>query len=384
VEQDSNQYELSIVMPCLNEAKTVGICVQKARTFLLKNDIAGEVIVADNGSTDGSIDIANNQGATVIHVKEKGYGNALMSGINASKGKFIIMADSDDSYDFSDLMPFVNKLREGYHLVVGNRFLNKIDPKAMPWHHKYIGNPVLSKIGKLFFKSKVNDFHCGLRGFSKEAFRIMDLRTTGMEFASEMVVKATLWGLKITEVPTTLSPDGRTGRSHLRSFRDGWRHLLFLLIYSPRWLFLYPGIFLMIAGFGVGIWILPRSDNSTPDLHTMLYGVAFILLGFQAVIFAVLTKTFAVHERLIPTNSAIESFFNKMTPNKGLLLGFLLVLLGLAGSFYTYYIWVEGLFFQLGKAVTLRLVIASFTLLVLGFQLMFSSFFYALLKLENK
>ncbi|MCL4824927.1 MAG: glycosyltransferase family 2 protein, partial [Anaerolineales bacterium] len=240
--------ELSIVLPCLNEERTVGLCIQKAQNFLKENNIAGEVIVADNGSTDRSIEISEAAGARVVNVAEKGYGNALRGGFAAARGKFIIMADADDSYDLSNLMPFVEQLRAGYDLVMGNRFLGGIKKGAMPWHHRYIGNPILSFIGRLFFHSPARDFHCGLRGFTKSAIEQMNLQTAGMELASEIVIKASLLDMKVCEVPTTLSPDGRDRPPHLRSFRDGWRHLRFLLVYSPTWLFLYPGLFLVCIG----------------------------------------------------------------------------------------------------------------------------------------
>ncbi|MBP6180263.1 MAG: glycosyltransferase family 2 protein, partial [Anaerolineales bacterium] len=232
--------ELSIVLPCLNEERTVGVCVSKAVNFLKQYGVSGEVILADNGSTDGSVEIASKAGAVITHVEQKGYGMALRGGFASARGKYIIMADSDDSYDLENLMPFVEKLREGYDLVMGNRFKGGIKKGAMPWHHRYIGNPVLSFLGKLFFKTPANDFHCGLRGFTKDAIEKMNLQTTGMELASEIVIKSSIMGMKTCEVPTTLSPDGRDRPPHLRSFRDGWRHLRFLLIYSPTWLFLYP------------------------------------------------------------------------------------------------------------------------------------------------
>jgi glycosyltransferase involved in cell wall biosynthesis len=256
--QEGRPLELSVVMPCLNEAETLAACIKKIQASLSQNHIKGEIIVADNGSTDGSQEIATKMGVRVIHVDEKGYGNALMGGIAAARGKFIIMGDADDSYDFTALMPFLDKLREGYDLVMGNRFKGGVQPGAMPFLHQYLGNPVLTFIGRLFFRSPCGDFHCGLRGFTREAILKMDLRTVGMEFASEMVVKATLHKMRIAEVPTTLSPDGRSRPPHLRSWRDGWRHLCFLLLYSPRWLFLYPGALLMLIGFATGLWLLPE------------------------------------------------------------------------------------------------------------------------------
>jgi glycosyltransferase involved in cell wall biosynthesis len=375
--------ELSIVMPCLNEAQTIGQCIQKARTFLYYNNIDGEIIVADNGSTDDSVNIAKKLGAKVVNVEERGYGAALMGGIAAAKGKYVIIGDSDDSYDFLNLMPFLEKLREGYHLVVGNRFKAGIQKGAMPFLHRYLGNPILSGIGKLFFKSKVNDFHCGLRGFHREAYKWMDLHTTGMEFASEMVVKSIIYDLKMTEVPTTLSPLSNKRKSHLRPFNDGWRHLKFLLLYSPRWIFFYPGLFLMIAGFLVSTWIFFNPQLSW-DIHTMLYASGAIMIGFQTVIFAVFTKTFAVHEKLLPTTPQIEKILKNLTLEKGLVTGGIMVLLGLGGFIYSLIIWNDRIFFEAGITITMRLVIASVTLLVLGFQLIFSSFFFHMLRLNTK
>ncbi len=374
--------ELSIVMPCLNEAETVGKCVANAKVFLEKNGVSGEVIVADNGSIDNSAVIAENAGATVIHVPDKGYGSALKGGIDTARGKYIIIGDSDSSYDFSNLMPFLENLRDGYDIVMGNRFKGGIKRGAMPWHHKYIGNPFLSGIGKLFFKSDVNDFHSGLRGFTRTAYKRMDLRTQGMEFASEMVVKASMYGMKIREVPIMLFPDGRSGKPHLRSFRDGWRHLKFLFLYSPRWLFFYPGLILMFGGILSMLWILFQPQLKW-DIHTMLYSSASTLIGFQAVTFAVLSKTFAVHEKLIPSNVIIEKVLQLVTPDRGLLIGLIIVIFGIAATIYTIVIWQDGTFFQLGIRITMRYVIASATLLILGFQMIFSSFFFHMLKLNT-
>ncbi len=375
--------ELSIVMPCLNEAETLAVCIRKAKSFIAKNNVAAEIIVADNGSTDGSGKIAKDLGVVVVNVAEKGYGSALIGGVNAAGGKYIIMADADDSYDFADLMPFLKKLREGYGLVMGNRFTGGIEKGAMPLLHRYVGNPILSGIGKLFFKCQIRDFHCGLRGFTKSAYKRMDLQTTGMEFASEMVVKAILYNIKITEVPTKLSPDGRSGKPHLRSFRDGWRHLRFLLLYSPRWLFLYPGLMMMMIGLLSGGFILFQPDINW-DIHSLLYSSASILIGFQAVIFAIFTKTFAVHEKLIPNNPQIELILGKLSLEKGLLAGFVLILAGIAAFVYAVVIWRQGEFFEVGITITMRIVITSVTLLILGFQLVFSSFFFNVLQLNTK
>lgn len=375
--------ELTVVMPCLNEEATVQLCIWKARTFMYENNISGEVIIADNGSTDNSIELAVKAGARVINISEKGYGAALTGGINAARGKYIIMADSDDSYDFLCLLPFIEKLRAGYDFVFGNRFKEKIASNAMPFLHKYLGNPVLTFIGKWFFKSELGDFHCGLRGFSKDAFHSLELQTTGMEFASEMIVKATLNRLKITEVPVKLHPDGRSGKSHLNTWNDGWRHLRFLLLYSPRWLFLYPGLMLMLFGFSVTAWSLPN-PKQTIDIHTIIFAVGALLIGFQAVFFAVFTKTFAVHEKLLLRSSRIEKLLDKISLELSIKIGSLLVLFGLAGALYLVYIWKEGTFFDWGITVTMRIAIFAFTFMVFGFQIIFSSFFYSYLKLQVK
>lgn len=379
--------ELSIVLPCLNEAETLGTCIEKAQRALREHKIMGEIIVADNGSTDGSQAIATRMGARVIHVEGRGYGRALMGGIAAAHGKYVIMGDSDDSYDFTALMPFLIKLRDGYDLVMGNRFKGGIKPGAMPLLHRYLGNPVLSGIGRLFFASPCGDFHCGLRGFRKNAIHEMDLRTTGMEFASEMVVKATLFKMRITEVPATLSPDGRSRPPHLRSWSDGWRHLRFLLLYSPRWLFLSPGVILMLAGLSIGIWLLPgpRSVGAvTFDVHTLLYSMAAIFIGFQSVVFAVFTKTFAVTEGLHPKDSRFDKWHRFFTLEKGLLTGAVLTAIGLIGSIYALSDWGSRMFGPLDPVRTLRVVIPSILSLILGLQTILSSFFLSVLGMGRR
>jgi glycosyltransferase involved in cell wall biosynthesis len=298
--------ELSVVMPCLNEAETLAICIKKAQDFFIQNNINGEVVIADNGSTDGSQDIAKQLNARVINVKEKGYGNALKGGIKEAYGTYVIMGDADDSYDFGKLEAYVTKLREGYDLVMGNRFKGGIKKGAMPFLHKYLGNPVLSFLGRLFFKIDIGDFHCGLRGFRKDAFYKMNLQTTGMEFASEMIVKSKLNNLSITEVPTVLSPDGRTRPPHLNTWQDGWRHLRFLLLYSPNWLFFIPGVLLLLFGFLSSCLLVLQPielNNITLDVHTLLYTGTSIIIGFQFVLFYGLTKIYAVENNLLPKSN---------------------------------------------------------------------------------
>jgi glycosyltransferase involved in cell wall biosynthesis len=378
--------ELSILMPCLNEAETLGACIKKAQKALESLNVQGEVVIADNGSTDGSPEIATSLGARVVHVAEKGYGSALLGGIKAARGKYIIMGDADDSYDFTNLGPFLEKLRAGYDLVMGNRFKGGIAPHAMPPLHKYLGNPVLTGIGRLFFRSPCGDFHCGLRGFSKAAIQRLDLRMTGMEFASETVVKASLHGLRIAEVPTTLSVDGRNRPPHLRSWRDGWRHLRFLLLYSPRWLFLYPGLLLMLVGAVVSGWLLlgPRVvDGITLDVHTFLYAAMAIVIGYQTVIFAIFTKVFAITEGLLPEDPRLKSLFNYIKLETGILAGALLLAAGIGLSLYALSFWSATSFGPLDPSRTLRLVIPAVTLIALGLQTVLSSFFLSILGLER-
>lgn len=374
-------------MPCLNEAETLEVCIVKARQSLAEVNIDGEIVVADNGSTDGSQAIAARMGARVVNVKDKGYGSALMGGITAARGKYVIMGDADDSYDFSNLTPLVEKLRDGYDLVMGNRFKGGITPGAMPRLHRYLGNPVLSAIGRLFFHSPAGDFHCGLRGFRKESLLKMDLRTTGMEFASEMVVKATLHKMRIAEVPTTLFPDGRSRPPHLRRWRDGWRHLRFLLLYSPRWLFFYPGLALMLAGLVAGAWLLRGPifiGNVAFDVQTLLYAAVAIVIGFQAIVFAVFTKVFSVMEGLLPEDPKLNGFFRVINLERGLTLGILLLLAGLSGSIYAVTVWDERSFGALDPSRTLRIIVPSITALVLGFQILLSSLFLSVLGLKRK
>jgi glycosyltransferase involved in cell wall biosynthesis len=379
--------ELSIVMPCLNEAETLEVCINKARGFIEKHGIDGEVVIADNGSTDGSQGLATKCGARVVDVAAKGYGSALMGGIRAARGRFVIMGDADDSYDFVNLMPFVEKLREGHDLVMGNRFRGGIKPNAMPPLHKYLGNPVLTFIGRLLFKSPSGDFHCGLRGFRKDAAMELDLRTTGMEFASEMVVKMTLNKKRIAEVPTTLSKDGRSRPPHLRSWHDGWRHLRFLLLYSPRWLFFYPGVAAMLIGIMSWAYLLPSPQligGIRLDVHTLLYGALLLMLGYQSVIFAVFTKVFAISEGLLPEDPRLEKHLSEVSLEKGLVCGGLALLLGIAGSIFAVVNWEMKGFGLLNPSETLRVVIPSVTAIALGFQTMLSSLFLGVLRLRRR
>lgn len=378
--------ELSVVMPCLNEAETLEVCISKAFSFFEKHQVQGEVIIADNGSTDGSQAIAERLGAKVVHVAEKGYGNALKGGITSASGTYVIMGDADDSYDFNSLMPYLEKLREGYDLVMGNRFKGGIKKGAMPFLHKYLGNPVLSFIGRLFFNIKIGDFHCGLRGFSKEAFAKMHLKTTGMEFASEMIVKTKLAGLSIAEVPTILSPDGRSRPPHLNTWRDGWRHLRFLLLYSPRWLFLTPGIILIVLGLitsGLLIFDQVVIKGVVFDIHTLLYTFSLILIGFQFVLFYGLTKIFAVEQGLLPKSNRYDKLFRFFNLEKGLIIGIVLLGIGFYLSYLGFSSWEDSNFGDLKPSQTLRIIIPAIFTLLLGVQIILFSLFFSILGLRN-
>ena len=379
--------ELSIVMPCLNEAETLAVCIKKARGYLDRSGVSGEILIGDNGSTDGSQEIATSLGARVIPVPIRGYGAALYGAISAAQGRYCIMVDSDDSYDFENLDGFVEKLRAGYDLVMGNRFKGGIKPGAMPWKNRYIGNPVLSTIGKVLFHAEAGDFHCGLRGFSKSAFQQMDLRTTGMEFASEMVIKSKLMGLKITEVPTTLSPDGRSRPPHLLPYRDGWRHLRFMLLHSPRWLFLYPGILLMLLGLAGSSWLLPGPrvlHGISFDVHTLLYAFVSVLLGFQFATFAVFTKVFAISEGLLPDDPRLTRAFRYITLETGLATGGLLIALGIGGSIFAVSGWATKSFGALDAGHMLRIVMPAVFSLTMGVQIVCCSFFLSILGLRRR
>ena len=374
--------ELTILMPCLNEAATVGSCVAKARGFLERAGIEGEVLIADNGSDDGSRELAERAGARVVKVAERGYGAALAGGIAAARGRYVIMGDADDSYDFSRLEGFVAKLREGYPLVMGNRFRGEIRKGAMPFLHRYLGNPVLSFIGRLLFRTGVGDFHCGLRGFEREAVRSLHLSTTGMEFASELVVKAALAGWRITEVPTTLSPDGRGRPPHLRTWRDGWRHLRFLLLFSPRWLFLYPGLALLTLGivFTALLYLAPLHVlGAGLDIHSMLYASAGALLGMQLCLFALFARVSAQNTGLLPRRPGLDRLLRALTLERGLLLGLTVAACGLVWSGAAFWQWREAGFGALDPRVVMRDTIPAATLMVGGMEIMLAAFLLSLL-----
>lgn len=379
--------ELSVVMPCLNEARTLGDCIKQAQKAIADHNLSAEIVIADNGSTDGSQKIAAQLGARVINVTQRGYGAALMGGIEAARGRFVVMGDADLSYNFGDIPVFLEKLREGSGLVMGNRFRGGIKPGAMPVLNRYLGNPALTAIGRVLFKAPARDFQCGLRAFSRSAYDRLKLRTTGMEFASEMVVKASLAGVGIAEVPTTLSPDGRGRAPHMRPWRDGWRNLRFMFLYSPRWLFLYPGLLLMLVGFAAGIWLLPgpqRVGAITFDVHTMVYAGLALIVGFQVVSFAFFTKLFAITEGLLPPDPRLDKLFRYVTLEVGLMAGFILMAVGLGTALSAVLQWKATGFGQLNFDSTLRVVIPSATCIALGTQTIFSSFFLSVLGLPRK
>ncbi|MDX2035491.1 MAG: glycosyltransferase family 2 protein [Isosphaeraceae bacterium] len=387
VEHEDSSLDLTVVMPCLNEAETLETCIRKTLETFARHGIRGEVIIADNGSTDGSQALAERCGARVVHVAAKGYGNALAGGIAAAGAPYVIMGDSDDSYDFRDCPKFLEKLREGHDLVMGNRFRGGILPGAMPPLHQYFGNPGLTWLSRLFFRCPVGDLYCGLRGFRKASVEKLDLRTTGMEYATEMVIKATLYKMSIVEVPTVLSPDGRSRPPHLRSWRDGWRTLRFMLLYSPRWLFLYPGFLLMLIGFAMfAIGLLRPSDSSEADTRLLLLAVMSGLLGFQSIVFAVFSKTFSLTTGLIPPDPRMERLFKVITLETGIFVAALLMVLGIAGMTYSAWTWnAPGSGTPpLGPIKGVRPLIPSIFSLVLGFQVLTSSFFMSVLGLGRR
>jgi len=382
--------EVSVVIPCLNESETLGTCVRKAQQAFRTHGLRGEVVVADNGSTDGSPAIASALGARVIDVPVKGYGAALMGGIAAAQGAYIVMGDADDSYDFSGIFPFVEKLREGFDLVIGCRFPRgggRAMPGAMPFLHRWLGTPVLSAIGRLFFRCPVIDFNCGLRAFRRDRYETLDLRSTGMEFASEMLVKAALAGARIGELPITLHKDGRSRPPHLRTWRDGWRHLRFMLLYSPRWLFLLPGFTLFLLGTVLGIVLVPGPlpvGSVTLDTNTLLVAAMAMLVGFQLVAFAVFSKTFAISEGLLPPDPRLPRLFGVITLEVGITVGILCVGGGLATLGWEIAAWQRRDFGALSYPDSLRVVIPAVTSITLGIQIIFSSFFLSILGLRRR
>jgi len=383
---DRSAPEVSIVIPCLNEAETIEGVVREVQAAVEKNGLSAEVIVADNGSSDGSQQIAARLGAKVISVVERGYGSALRGGIFAARGRYIIMGDADGSYDFSSIGTFVDKLRQGNDFVMGNRFKGGIQPGAMPWKNQWIGTPALSRIANLFYRTGIGDVNCGLRAFTKPAFVKMNLQTTGMEFASEMVVKASLHRLRIAEVPTILRPDMRTRRPHLNPWRDGWRHLRFMLLYTPAWLFLVPGAAMFAVGVIGSALLLPgplRIGAAAFDIHTLLLMAFLIIVGYQVIVFAVSTRTFATETGLLPPSPVLSGLYRYVRLETGLLLGGLATLVGLAGVLIAAIAWSRVGFQQLDPDSTMRQLIPAVVLLSIGVQTVFASFFLSMLGLHT-
>ncbi len=382
--------ELSVVMPCLNEADTLATCIEKALKAMHESEICGEVIVADNGSEDGSQSIATNLGANVVDIVERGYGNALMGGISAASGKFVIMGDADDSYDFLEIPRFVEKLREGFDLVQGCRLSSgggQVLAGAMPFLHRWLGNPMFSLMARKWFHAKVHDVYCGMRGFSKAFYMSLDQRCTGMEFATEMIIKASLYGASIAEVPITLHPDGRKSHApHLKTFRDGWRTLRFFLMYSPRWLFLLPGMVFILLGIAGYLLALPGLTISgiTFDAHTLLFSTLAILCGYQSILFAIFTKTFAVSEGLMPEDRRLNRFFELVNLERGLVISCVALVIGLSLLLVAINEWRLKNFGALNYSHTMRWVIPGAALTALGFQTILSSFFVSILGMRRR
>jgi glycosyltransferase involved in cell wall biosynthesis len=378
-----SQCDVSVVIPCLNEANSLGFCIDKALAAFRACGLRGEVVVADNGSSDNSVAIAEEHCARVVHVGARGYGNALRKGIEEAHGKFIIMGDADDSYDFSEVPRFVAKWRDGYELVLGNRFKGEIKPGAMPWLHHHFGNPAITSILNSLFHKSVGDAYCGMRGFSKDLYQRADLRCTGMEFALELIIKATKLGASVTEIPITLWPDKRGRPPHLRTFHDGWRSLRFMLLYAPNWLFLFPGCSLLTVGVSIVVWLLPgprHIGHAEIDLHTMLFGMMFTLTGTQIVSIGLFAKVFAFTERFARGQHSLERWLHRLTLENGLILGILLLVAGGSGALWVLGKWVASGF---GPLHDLRMVIVSALFFLLGVQVIFSSFFISMLGISR-
>lgn len=379
--------ELTILLPCLNEAETIETCIDKAMAYLARSDLRGEVLVADNGSTDGSQRLAAAKGARLVQVRDRGYGSTLRNGILAARGRYVVMGDADDSYDLSDLGLFVARLREGYDIVMGNRFRGGIAPGAMPFLHRYLGNPVLSFLGRLFFDVKVGDFHCGLRAFNRERVQALNLHTTGMEFASEMLISAAVRSYRICEVPTTLKKDGRSRPPHLRTWRDGWRHLSFLLMLSPRWLFIYPGFALMLFGVCITALLFPGpvqiANGVSLDTHTFLVGAIAILIGIQSLTCGLIAQRFAVRYQLLP-DSKNYRLLSLLTFERGLIAAISVIGLGTAGFIWSLLIWASVDFGPLSYPIVLRVLIISLTGIAIDVQLGFTVFLAGIMSIPNR
>jgi len=382
--------ELSVVIPCLNESDTLGICLEKARMALSNNNINGEIIVADNGSTDGSQAIARRLGAHVVHVAEKGYGNALMGGIAAARGRFVIMGDADNSYNFAEIPVFLEKLRQGFALVQGCRLPaggGRVLPGAMPWSHRWWGNPMFSFMARRMFHAPIHDIHCGMRGFTKALYLRLKQHCSGMEFASEMIIKASLLKAEIAEVPITLHPDGRRSHPpHLKTFRDGWRHLRFYLMYSPRWLFMMPGLLLLLLGLIGYALAMPRMviGGVTLDVHTLLFSSLAILCGYQSIVFGIFTKAFAMRQELIPKDERIARLLDLVNLERGLIIALIALILGLGLLGAAANQWRLASFGDLDYSFTMRFVIPGVTLTAIGFQTILASFFLSILALRHR
>lgn len=387
-ETSEQELELTILMPCLNESETIVQCIGKALGFLSRAGVAGEVLIADNGSTDGSIELATAAGARVVKIPNKGYGAALIGGIDAAKGRYIVMGDADDSYDFANLDLFLQQLRAGQDIVIGNRFQGGIEKGAMPFLHRYLGNPVLSLIGRVLFRIPVGDFHCGLRGFRKDSIQSLELKTTGMEFASEMIVKSGLRQLKMSEVPTTLKPDGRSRAPHLKTWRDGWRHLKFLLIYSPKWLFIYPGLIITVAGLALGALLLPGplhlGTGFTLDTNTFLAACLMTIIGSQILTFGALARFYATTKGILPRGPKSDFVAKFCSTDNVALVALALVIVGGGMFASSVFEWAKVDFGNLGNPLAARMVAGGFSLIAIGLQLAFAAFLFGLLSITTR